>query len=92
MRPACRNDICASFATAFKSWRRTHSITLKQVAGDLGLSIATINKWERGERFPTGRHLELLAEYTHQPPCRLVCRLADKCILANCPLLTRQRL
>jgi hypothetical protein len=28
--------------------------------------VATISKWERGERFPTGKNFELLAGYTGQ--------------------------
>jgi transcriptional regulator with XRE-family HTH domain len=57
---------------------------LKKVAADLGLSIATINKWELGQRFPTGRHFELLVTYTGEPPCRLFCVMADKCAPTEC--------
>ena len=57
-------DIRASFATALSNWRRKNRIPLKKVARDLGLSIATINSWESGRRFPTGFNLELLADYT----------------------------
>jgi len=83
----CR-DIRASFATAFRNWRLKNNIPLKQIAGDLGLSIATINSWESGNRFPTGYNLEILANYTSVPPCRLLCAMADKCVPAECPLAT----
>jgi transcriptional regulator with XRE-family HTH domain len=81
-----RCDIRASFATAFRNWRLKENIPLKQVATDLGVSAATVNRWESGERFPTGRHFELLAEYTGLPPCRLFCIMADTCIPSDCLL------
>ncbi|MDH7504259.1 MAG: helix-turn-helix transcriptional regulator [Verrucomicrobiota bacterium] len=79
-------NICASFATAFKNWRRQHRIPLKQIAADLGLSIATISSWELGSRFPTGRNLEKLVNYTGLPPCKLFCVMAGKCVPAECLL------
>lgn len=79
-----QNDVRTSFATAFSNWRQRNQIPLKKVAADLGLSIATINKWELGQRFPTGRHFELLVMYTGEPPCRLFCVMADKCAPTEC--------
>jgi len=79
-------DIRASFATAFRNWRLKSNIPLKQVAMDLGVSIATVNSWERGKRFPTGRHFEMLTDYTGVPPCRLFCVMADKCVPSDCLL------
>ena len=79
-------NIRSSFATAFKIWRQRNKVPLKKIAADLGLSVATINKWELGQRFPTGRHFEMLADYTGQPPCRLFCIMADKCMPAECLL------
>ena len=79
-------DIRASFATAFGTWRRKNNIPLKKVAKDLGLSISTVSSWELGERFPTGRSLEKLVDYTGVPPCKLFCVMADKCVPAECLL------
>ena len=79
-------DIRASFATAFRNWRLRSNIPLKKVAMDLGVSMATVNYWESGKRFPTGRHFEMLADYTGVPPCRLFCVMADKCVPADCLL------
>ena len=79
-------DIRASFATAFSAWRRKNNIPLKTIAKDLGLSVATINSWELGKRFPTGYNFEMLANYTGLPPCRLFCVMADKCVPADCLL------
>jgi len=79
-------DVRTSFAMAFSNWRRRKNIPLKQVAADLGLSIATVNKWELGQRFPTGRHFELLVVYTGEPPCHLFCVMAEKCVPTECHL------
>lgn len=53
---------------------------------DLGVSIATVNSWEAGKRFPTGRHFEMLSNYTGLPPCRLLCAMADQCVPTQCRL------
>jgi transcriptional regulator with XRE-family HTH domain len=79
-------DIRASFATAFGNWRRKNNIPLKKIAMDLGVSIATVNSWELGERFPTGRNFEMLVNYSGVPPCKLFCVMADKCVPAECLL------
>ncbi len=83
-KPHC--DVRASFAVAFRGWRLKANIPLKKIAVDLGVSIATVNSWESGTRFPTGRHFEMLADYTGVPPCRLFCVMADKCVPAECLL------
>ncbi|MGO9243788.1 MAG: helix-turn-helix domain-containing protein [Verrucomicrobiia bacterium] len=82
--PHC--TIRVSFATAFRNWRLKHNVPLKKIAKDLGLSVATVNSWEAGKRFPTGYNLEMLSEYTGVPPCRLFCIMADKCIPSDCLL------
>ena len=79
-------DIRGSFATAFRNWRRKHKIPLKKIASDLGLGVATINAWELGKRFPSGRNFEMLANYAGVPPCKLFCVMADKCVPAECLL------
>src|ERR1039457_6416114 len=81
-----RCDIRASFATAFCNWRLKSNIPLKQIAIDLGVSIATVNSWELRKSFPTGRRFQMLADYTGVPPCRLFCVMADKCLPAECLL------
>jgi transcriptional regulator with XRE-family HTH domain len=84
-------QIRASFTIAFRNWRLTNNIPLKKIARDLGLSIATINSWESGKRFPTGYNLEMLADYTGVPPCRLFCRMAEQCVPVDCPLTTPRK-
>ncbi len=79
-------DIRASFATAFRNWRLKNNIPLKKVASDLGVAVATIDSWELGKRFPTGRNFEMLVDYTGLPACKLFCVMADKCVPAECLL------
>jgi transcriptional regulator with XRE-family HTH domain len=76
-------DLCATFATAFHNWRLKRNIPLRKIAKDLGLSIGTINSWESGKRFPTGRHLERIVDYTGVPPCQLFCRITHKRVSAE---------
>lgn len=71
---------------AFSHWRRANNVPLKQIASDLGLSIATVSAWETGRRFPTGHHFEMLVSYTGVPPCKLFCVMADKCVDQECLL------
>lgn len=85
-KPDYQCNLRASFATAFSTWRRQNHIPLKKIAEDLGLSVATINSWELGNRFPTGGNFEMLVNYTGLPPCRLLCVMADKCVPTDCLL------
>ena len=62
-------DIRKNFAIVFKTWRQRNSLLLKQIAADLGVSANTVNLWEMGRRFPTGKNIEALAQYTGVPPC-----------------------
>jgi transcriptional regulator with XRE-family HTH domain len=79
-------DVRASFAIAFRNWRLKKNIPLKKIALDLGVSVATVNSWESGRRFPTGRHFEMLVNYAGVPPCKLFCIMADKCVPPDCLL------
>jgi transcriptional regulator with XRE-family HTH domain len=79
-------DICTGFARAFGNWRQKHKVPLKEIAYGLGLSVATINSWELGERFPTGKNFQTLVNYTGVPPCKFLCVMADKCVPAECQL------
>lgn len=81
-----RCDLCAVFAAAFKRWRLKNNLQLKEIAADLGVSVPTVCTWETGKRFPTGRHFEMLIDYTGLPPCRLFCVMSDKCVPAECLL------
>lgn len=89
--PNCSCDIRATFAAALRGWRLKNGIPLKKLAKDLGISVATVNSWELGKRFPTGFNLEILVDYTGLPPCRLFCVMADTCIPTDCLLAMRQK-
>jgi transcriptional regulator with XRE-family HTH domain len=89
-QPRFHCAVRASFAIAFRNWREKNAIPLKQIARDLGVSISTVSAWESGERFPSGYNFELLVEYTRQPPCKLFCVMADKCVPADCLLAMSQ--
>ena len=88
--PELNCDIGASFAIAFKNWRRKQKLPLKQVAADLGLSVNTVSLWELGKRFPSRRHLQKLLRYTGQPPCKLFCVMAEECVPSGCLLAMKQ--
>ncbi len=85
-KPKFQCDVRASFATAFRNWRVKNNVPLKTIAKELGLAVSTVNSWELGERFPTGRNFEMLMNYTGVPPCKLFCVMADKCVPADCQL------
>jgi transcriptional regulator with XRE-family HTH domain len=79
-------DIRTSFAKAFTAWRQKHKVPLKEIAAELGISVATVNSWELGNRFPTGEHFQALVNYTGVPPCRLFCVMASECVPSECQL------
>ena len=85
-KPNFHCDIRTSFVTAFSTWRRKNNIPLKKIAKELGLAVSTVNSWELGERFPTGRNFEMLVDYTGVPPCKLFCVMADKRVPTDCLL------
>jgi transcriptional regulator with XRE-family HTH domain len=74
----------ASFAATFSAWRKSSKVPLKKIAKDLGVSIATVNFWECGQRFPSADNLIMIVSYTGLPPCRLVCLAADGCVQSEC--------
>ena len=84
--PQFHCNVRASFATAFRNWRLKYNIPLKKIAMELGVSVATVNAWELGKRFPTGRNFEMLVNYSRVPPCKLFCIMADKCVPTDCLL------
>ena len=86
-----RCDIRASFATAFRNWRFQQKIPLKQIAAELKIAVATVNSWESGKSFPTGRHFMLLTDYTGLLPCQLFCLAKSRCAPAGCVLALPKR-
>ena len=72
-------------------WRREHGLLLKQMAPDLGVSVPTLDAWERGRRFPTGEHLTVLSGYMGVPVCRLFCFPPGGCSLGSTDGVTPSR-
>ena len=68
-------------------WRRDNTLVLRQIAPKLGVSVSTLDAWERNTRFPTGEHLDKIAAYTGIPVCRLFCRRPEE----SCPLTAREK-
>jgi DNA-binding transcriptional regulator YiaG len=47
--------------------RREAALTQEELARTIGVSLASVGKWERGSRSPTGRRLRDLALATGKP-------------------------
>ena len=62
-------------ADRLRAWRKQRDIPIKHAAGELGVSAATWDHWEKGRRFPSMNDLNLLAQYLCLPPCLLFCPL-----------------
>ncbi len=58
------NPLVSRFAARLKKWRREQGKPLKEVAADLGVSIAIVSEWEHGHRFPSVKHLQAVTRYT----------------------------
>ena len=61
------NPIVQAFARRFRQWRHEQNKTIKNVAGDLGMSTAIISEWENCMRFPSVKTLQAVVEYTGVP-------------------------
>jgi transcriptional regulator with XRE-family HTH domain len=58
------NPLVQKFASRLRAWRRKQGKPLKEVAADLGVSIAIVSEWEHGHRFPSVKHLQSVTRYT----------------------------
>lgn len=61
------NPIVVAFGRRLRQWRRENSKSLKQVALDLGVSVAIVSEWENCHRFPAVKTFQALVEYTGVP-------------------------
>lgn len=66
-------------AMRLKTLRERTGEPLKKIAAELGVSVATVNSWECGSRFPSAEHLERLARWYGVRPCILVRNDHVKC-------------
>ncbi len=67
-----KNPLVKAFAVRLQQWRKGEGRPLKEVAGDLDVSIAIICEWEHGNRFPSVDHLYQLARYTGIPASEFI--------------------
>ena len=44
-----------------RKFREAAGLTMRELAGKVGVSIATVSRWESGEDFPAAGRLPLLA-------------------------------
>lgn len=51
------------FSQQIKHIRQNQFLSQESLAKELGVSFATINRWEQGKTKPTYKTLKLLAEY-----------------------------
>jgi transcriptional regulator with XRE-family HTH domain len=56
-----------------REWRLANQIKLSAAANDLGVSTSTWGHWETGARFPKGKKLLKLVEYTGISLHQLIC-------------------
>jgi transcriptional regulator with XRE-family HTH domain len=56
-----------------REWRHMNHIKLSAAADDLEVSMSTWGHWETGARFPKGKKLLELVEYTGIPLHQLIC-------------------
>ncbi len=62
-----------------KEWRQRHGIKASSAAIELGVAASTWNHWETGRRFPSGRLLVQLIDYTGISLKEIVCENAHAC-------------
>lgn len=75
MKKARKNNgkgIRADIAAFVRRLREDSGAPMKQVASEVGVSLATLGAWERGTRFPSAENIERLADYYGIEPCRLL--------------------
>jgi transcriptional regulator with XRE-family HTH domain len=67
------NRVARCFGRRLKSWRLRTGLTLKRMAGHLGVSASIICAWEQAARFPNLGHLQRISSYTGMTIDHLLC-------------------
>ena len=68
-----------SLGARLKWWRTKQTLTLENVASNLGVSTATWGHWETGHSFPSGEMLLDLSRLTGLPLQVLFCPHLETC-------------
>jgi transcriptional regulator with XRE-family HTH domain len=71
-------------AVRLRTWRTAKGLPLKAVAKEFGVSEATWNRWEQGNRFPSPAFVTLLSDFISLPVCRFFYEADLPC--PSCPL------
>lgn len=50
---------------ALRTWRKSASLTIEQLAGDLGVSVGSLSRIERGEQWPDQAFFERMVCLTN---------------------------
>jgi len=73
------NPLVAAFAAKMRNWRRSSRMPMKEVAMDIGISVATVSEWEHGNRFPSVEHLLAISRLARMPAPCLICGTNSHC-------------
>jgi len=52
----------ARWRAAFVTWKEEEGVSLTQLAGDLGVSVATVCRWESGSRIPSKENRDIIQQ------------------------------
>ena len=55
------------FRGRFGEWFEASGMTIKEAAAALGVSFSVISQWHRGQRFPSVRNMDRIAELSGKP-------------------------
>ena len=76
-------DKATALPKKLREWRHTNQVKLSTAAEELGVSISTWGHWETGARFPKGKKLLELVDYTGIPLHQLICLNSEDCLQCN---------
>ena len=61
-----------AFGNRLRVWRWENKAPIETLATDIDVADSRLNAWEKGVRFPSGKHLDLLAKYMGLPVVALL--------------------
>ncbi len=71
--PAGRESVTTLLGGCLHRWRERNRLPLRSIAEYLGVTCATVSCWESGKRFPSGKHIDAIAEMMNVPAYHLFC-------------------
>jgi len=76
-------DKATALPKTLREWRRANQIKISSAAEELEVSTSTWGHWETGARFPKGKKLLRLVDYTGIPLHQLICPNGEGCPQCN---------